>query len=78
MPSSHTKFLFATSVIQSCLTLCDTMDCIAHQASLSMGFPRQNFPSPEDLPHPGIEPTPPAQPVDSLSLLHLGSPQILI
>ena len=36
------------------------------QASLSMGFPRQEywsglpFPSPEDLPHPGIEPTPPA------------------
>ena len=35
---------------------------IAHQASLSMGFPRQEywsgfpFPSSGDLPHPGTEP----------------------
>ena len=35
---------------------------IAHQASLSMGFPRQEywsgllFPIPRDLPNPGIEP----------------------
>ena len=40
----------------------------AHQAPLSMGFPRQEywsglpFPSPEDLPDPGIEPTSPAPP----------------
>ena len=38
----------------------------AHQASLSMGFPRQEywseflFPSPEDLPDPGTEPVSPA------------------
>ena len=25
-------------VIQSCLTLCDPMDCTAHQAALSMGI----------------------------------------
>ena len=43
-----------------------------------MGFPRQeywsglSFPSPEDLPHPGTEPTSPAWPVDSLPLSHLG------
>ena len=48
--------------VQSCLTLCDPVDCIAHQAALSMGFSRQEywsglpFPSPGDLPHPGIEP----------------------
>ena len=36
---------------------------VAHQAPLSMGFPRQEywsglpFPSPGDLPNPGIEPT---------------------
>ena len=41
------------------------MNC-SLQASLSMGFPRQEywsglpFPSPENLPHPGIEPRPPA------------------
>ena len=39
---------------------------VARQAPLSMGFPRQKywselpFPSPGDLPHPGIEPTSPA------------------
>ena len=39
---------------------------VAHQTSLSMGFPRQEywsglpFPSPGDLPNPGIEPTSPA------------------
>ena len=45
---------------------------IAHQAHLSMGFSRQEywsglpFPSPEDLPNPGIEPGPPALQVSSL------------
>ena len=39
---------------------------VAHQAPLSMGFPRQEYwsglprPSPGDLPDPGIEPTSPA------------------
>ena len=39
---------------------------VAHQASLSVGFPRQEywnrlpFPSPWDLPYPGIKPTFPA------------------
>ena len=39
-----------------------TLRTIAHQASLSMGFSRQEywngllFPSPGDLPNPGIEP----------------------
>ena len=37
------------------------MDCVAHQASLSIGFPKQEywsglpFPSPGDLPNLGIE-----------------------
>ena len=41
-----------------------------------MGFPRQEywsglpFPSPGDLPDPGIEPTSPALKVDSLPLSH--------
>ena len=29
--------------LQSYLTLCDPMDYIAHQAPLSMGFPRQEY-----------------------------------
>ena len=52
------------------LTLCDPMDCIAHQAPQSMGFSRQEhwsglrFPPPADLPDPGMEPRSPALQVD--------------
>ena len=62
------------SVAQSCLTLCDPMDC-----NLSLGFPRQEhwsglpFPPPGDLPDPGIEPASPVQEVP-LPLSKLGSP----
>ena len=43
-----------------------TLRTVAHQAPLSLGFPRQEywsglpFPAPGDLPDPGIEPVPPA------------------
>ena len=59
-------------VTQSCRTLCEPQT-IAHQASLSMGFSRQehwsglSFPSPEDLPNPGIKPLSPALQAESLS-----------
>ena len=45
---------------------------VAHQAPLSMGFPRQEywsgfpFPSPEDLPNPGMKSGSPSLQVDSL------------
>ena len=58
-------------VAQSCLTLV-TSWTIARQAPLSMGFSRQEywsglpFPSPKDLPDPGIEPRSPALQADSL------------
>ena len=64
---------------QSCLTLCNPMD-IAYQAPPSMGFPRQEywsglpFPSPGDLPNPGIEPGSPALQADAL----LSEPEIII
>ena len=51
------------------LTLCDA---VAHQAPLSMGFSRQEywsglpFPSPGDLPNPGIKPRSPVLQADSL------------
>ena len=32
-----------SEVAQSCLTLSDPMDCIAHQAPLSMGFSKQEY-----------------------------------
>ena len=58
-------------VAQLCSTLCDPMT-IAHQAPLSMEFSRQEywsllpFPSPGNLPNPGIEPWSPALQADSL------------
>ena len=51
---------------------------VACQAPFSMGFPRQepwsglSFPSPGDLPDPGVKPASPAWQVDSLPLSHLG------
>ena len=60
-------------VAQSCLTLCDPMNCVAHQAPPSMGFSRQEywsglpFPSPGDLPDPGIEPRSAALEADALT-----------
>ena len=56
---------------------------VAHQAPLSMGFSRQEywsglpFPSPEDLPNPGIEPGLPALHADSLPAEPQGKPSLL-
>ena len=50
-----------SEVTQSCLTLCDPMDSSLHQAPPSMGFSSREywsglpFPSPGNLPAPGIE-----------------------
>ena len=63
---------------QSCLTLCDPRDTVACQASLFMGFSREEnwsglpFLLPEDLPDPGIKPVSPALQADSLLLSHWG------
>ena len=49
-----------TKLLQSCLTLCNLMDC-SPQAPLSMGFSRQEYwsgvpcPPPGELPDPGME-----------------------
>ena len=59
-------------VSKSYLTLCDPMDYIACQAPLFMGYSRREywsglpFPSPGDLPNPGIEPGSPVLQEDSL------------
>ena len=70
-------------VAESCSTLCDPMDYIACQAPLSMEFSGQEywsglpFPSPEDLPDPGIEPGLPARQADSLLSEPQGSPRFI-
>ena len=69
--------------LQSCLILCDPWT-VARQAPRSVGFSRQEywsglpFPSPADLPDPGIKPMSPVAPAwqaDSLALSFLGSPR---
>ena len=79
-PGINNISVHVSSVAQSCPTLCDPMDCIDHQAPLSMGFTKQEywngllFPSPRDLPRPGIEPASPALQADSLPRGLLGNP----
>jgi len=74
-----TSFLHQSSLLFSCL-FCDPPRTVAHQAPLSMGFPRQDSwsglpcPSPGDLPHPGIEPRSPALQADSLPQNYLENP----
>ena len=64
-------FLSLSLVVKLCLTL-TTPWTVAHQAPLSIGFSRQEywsglpFPSPWDLPDPGIKPRSPALQADSL------------
>ena len=59
----------------------ETLWTVAHQASPSMGFSRQEyqsglpFPSPEDLPNPGIEPRYPALQAEALPSETPGKPQ---
>ena len=66
--SGYTKLSVYVCVhTQSCLTLCDSWT-VAQQAPPSVGFSKQEyyselpFPTPGDLPDPGIEPTSLASP----------------
>ena len=62
------------------MTLCDPWT-VAYQAPPSMGFPRQEcwsglpFPSPGDLPDPGIEPGSPTLQADALPSEPAGKPR---
>ena len=73
-PKSYDILFFDCA--QSYPALCDTMDCVP----VSMEFSRQEYwselpyPSPGNLPDPGIKPKFPALQVDSLPLSHQGSP----
>ena len=76
-PIVKVKVLFT----QSCLTLCDPMDCSPPGFS-AMGFSSQEywnglpFPSPGVRPNPGIKPGSPALQADSLPTELPGTPQI--
>ena len=60
-----------------------TLGTIAYQASLSMGFSRQeywselSFPSPEDLTNSGIESSSPAMKADALTSEPPGKPRVV-
>ena len=83
-PLLFTSYEFATVpvimclVAQSCPTLFDPMDC--SPPGSSVGFSRQEywsglpFPSPGDLPNPGIKPRPPALQADTLLTEPPGKP----
>ena len=64
----------------SCVQLFETPGTVAYQASPSRGFSRQEywnglpFPSPGDLPNPGIEPGSPALEADTLTSEPPGKP----
>ena len=83
-PKPFCNLSLATVLVLStklCLTFA-TQWIVAHQAPLSMGFPRQEycsglpFPSPGALPDPEIEPRSPALQVDSLLTELRGKPYI--
>ena len=65
-------------VIQSCPAVCDPMDCSppgssVHRQEYQSGLP---FPSPRDLPNPGIEPKSPTLKADSLLSEPPGKPLV--
>ena len=78
--SLHREAQFSSVQSLSCVRLFVTPWITARQASLSMGFSRQEYwsglpcPPPGNLPNPGIEPASPGLPADSLLLSHEGSP----
>ena len=72
LPREHFIQVVGGLVAKSCPTLV-TPSTVARQAPLSMGFSRQEywsglpFPTPGDLPNPGIEPGSPVLQADALS-----------
>ena len=69
-------------VAQSCLTLCDPMDCSLPGSSVHGTLQARMmewvaFPSPGDRPDPGIEPGSPALEADALTSEPPGKPKIL-
>ena len=75
----YVQYESESEVAQSCPTLCHPWT-VAHKALLSMGFSRQEywsglpFPSPGDLPTPGIKPRSPTVQADALTSVPPGKP----
>ena len=69
-----TDIKFKVKVVQSYLTLCDTMDYTIHGILQARILEWVEFPFPGDLPNPGIKPRSPALQAGSLpakgSLMH--------
>ena len=65
---SKLQYTFASAAksLQSCLTLCDSMDYTVHGILRLEYWSGQPFPSPGDLPNPGIEPKSPVLQAESL------------
>ena len=61
---------------QLCLTLCDPMDYTAHGNFQARILEWVAFPSPGDLPNPGIKPKSPILQADSLPTKPQGKPNI--
>ena len=62
-------------VAQSCLTLHNPVDCSLLGSSRQEYWSGLPFPSPRDLPNPGIKPQSPALQADSLQFEPPGKPQ---
>ena len=79
VPPNKASVCVLGKVLQLRPTLCDSMDCVAHQASLSMGFSRQEYrsglqyPAPGDFPDPGLKPVAPTLQTGSLLISHWGN-----
>ena len=72
-----------TLVIQSCLTHCDPIECSPAGSSVhgilhGRILGRKSFPSPGDLPHPGIKSRSPALQADSLPSEPSGKPSKIL
>ena len=72
---AHVTLSMKVKVAQSCLTLWDPLDCIVHGILQVRVMEWQPFPSPEDLPNPGIKPRSPALWTNSLPAELQGNPK---
>ena len=65
-------------VAQSCLILCDSLDCIVHEILQARILEWVVFPSPGNLPNPRIKPRSPTLQADSLPTEPPGKPKITV